>query len=144
MGKFRDLISGYRASRNLQGMDPEAMADLAKMTPDAYKASGEFNAANHMERLAAAGLVMQPSLDASDPRLAPVEEMPFDVYVKLVSRSVKEPTDEDGLEARGVEMGMAPGTTQRAFELWGQKVVSDQELGAHYTAVLQAELAAAG
>ena len=124
-------------------MDQEALADLAKMTPDAYKASGEFNAAAHMERLAAAGLVMKPALDASDPRLAPVEGMAFDVYVKLVARSVKDPTDEVGLEARGVEMGMAPGTTQRAFEVWGQKIVSDQELGAHYTAVLQAEVAAA-
>ena len=141
MGKFRDLISGYRASRNFQGMDPEALADLAKMTPDAYKASGQFDAAAHMERLAAAGLVSQPSLDASDPRLAPVEGMPFDAYVKLVARSISEPTDEAGLEARGVELGMAPGATQRAFELWGQRVVSDQELGAHYTAVLQAEVA---
>ena len=117
--------------------------DLAKMTPEAG-ASKDFDAAAHMERLAAAGFVSQPSLDPSDPRLEPVEGMPFDVYVKLVASSIRNPADEDGLEARGVEMGLAPGTTQRAFELWGQKVVSDGELGVHYTAVLQAEIAAAG
>ena len=142
MGKFRDLISGYRASRSLRGVDQEALMDLAKMTPSAGQAEG-FDAAAHMERLAAAGLVSQPTLDAADPRLAPVEGMPFDVYVKLVARSIKDPTDEAGLEARGAKMGMAPGATRGAFELWGRRVVSDQELGGHYTAVLQAEVAAA-
>ena len=140
MGKFRDLISGYRASRSFGDFDQSALADLAKMTPSSGTAEG-FNAADHMQRLAQAGLIAQPSLDASDPRLAPVEGMSFDVYVKLVASSISAPTDEAGLESRGVEMGMAPGTTRGAFEQWGQKVVSDQELGGHYTAVLQAELA---
>ena len=117
--------------------------DLAQMTPSAGQAEG-FNAAAHMERLAAAGLVSQPSLDSSDPRLEPVEGMPFDVYVQLVARSIREPTDEEGLEARGAEMGMAPGATRGAFEAWGQRVVADPELGVHYTAMLQAEIAAAG
>ena len=140
VGKLRDLISGYRASRNVAGIDQEALADLAKMTPSAGAAEG-FNAADHMERLAQAGLIAQPSLAASDPRLEPLEGMSFDVYVKLVLSSIREPTDEDGLEARGAELGMAPGATRSAFEQWGQKVVTDPELGIHYTAVLQAELA---
>jgi hypothetical protein len=141
VGKLRDLISGYRASRNTGDVDRDALVDLAKMTPSAGAAEG-FNAADHMERLAQAGLIAQPSLDGSDPRLAPLAGMPFDVYVKLVAGSIREPTDEDGLEARGVELGMAPGATRSAFEQWGQKVVSDPELGVHYTAVLQAEMAA--
>jgi hypothetical protein len=138
---LRDLFNAYRASRGMQGMDQETLSKLATMTPEAYQQSGDFNAAAHMERLAQAGLIAQPSLEPSDPRLEPIEGMPFDTYVKLVAASISEPTDEDGLEARGVAAGMAPGATRHAFELWGQKVVSDPELGVHYTAVLQAELA---
>ena len=141
MGKLRDLISGYRASRSMKNLDQGALADLAAMTPSAG-ASEDFNAAAHMERLAAAGLVSQPTLEPSDPRLEPVDGMPFDAYVKLVASSIKDPMDAEGLEARGVELGMEPDSTRRAFELWGQKVVSDPELGVHYTAVLQAEVAA--
>ena len=127
----------------MKGVDQQALADLAAMTPGAGASEG-FDAAAHMERLAAAGLVSQPALDPSDPRLEPVERMSFDVYVKLVASSIKDPTGADGLEVRGVELGMAPGSTGRAFELWGQQVVSDPELGVHYTAALQAEVAAAG
>lgn len=142
MGRLRDLISGYRASRSLKEIDQGALAELAAMTPSAGAAEG-FDAAAHMQRLAAAGLVSQPTLEPSDPRLQPVEGMPFEVYVKLVASSIKDPTDAEVLEARGVASGMAPGSTRRAFELWGEKVVSDPELGVHYTAVLQAQVAAA-
>ena len=110
------------------------------MGPASGTAQG-FDAAGHMERLAQAGLIAQPSLEPSDPRLEPVDGMSFDVYVELVVASISEQTDEAGLEARGVEHGMAPGTTRGAFEKWGEKIVSDPELGVHYTAVLQAGLA---
>lgn len=125
----------------MANIDGAALRDLANMTPSSGTTEG-FNAADHMERLARAGLIAQPSLDDSDPRLEAVDGMQFDVYVKLVVASIKQPTDEEGLEARGVELGMAPGTTRGAFERWGEKVVSDPELGVHYTAVLQAEMAA--
>ena len=141
MGRIRDLISGYRASRNVAEIDPEALRDLAKMTSSSGTAEG-FDAAGHMERLAQAGLIAQPSLDGSDSRLEPVAGLPFDLYVKLVVASIREPTDEAGLESRGVAGGMAPGTTRGAFQKWGERVVSDPELGVHYTAVLQAEMAA--
>ena len=58
VGKLRDLMSGYRASRSMKGMDQQALANLAAMTPGAGAAEG-FDAAAHMERLAAAGLVSQ-------------------------------------------------------------------------------------
>ena len=137
---LRDLFSAYRASRRLKGVDPEVlMQSFAGTAPDA---SGPFNAAAHMQHLAQAGLVAEAALEPGDARLEPIDGMSFVVYVKLAAGAITEPTDEAGLEARGRELGMAPETTTPAYELWGQKVVSDPELGMHYTAALQAEVAA--
>lgn len=96
--------------------------------------------AAHMRQLAHAGLVCQPTLEADDPRLRPVDGMSFDVYVRLAAKSITDPATGI-LESRGIDLGMSPGTTGPAFEKWSNKVVSDAELGIHYTALLQAEIA---
>ena len=82
---------------------------------------------------------MQPTLDPGDPRLEPIDGMSFDVYVELAAGTIQNGSSE-GLESAGAALGMPSGTTEPAFEAWGQRVVADHELGTHYTALLQAQL----
>jgi hypothetical protein len=83
--------------------------------------------AAYMATLAANGMVMQPSLPARDPRLAPVDGLAFEDFVELVAREIVDPEGTD--------------TQVAGFDGWSARVTADPALGSHYTGVLQARLA---
>ena len=139
MGTFKTLIGAWRSRKALQDPGLQTVAagaapgslDIGTLQAMAANRGAAADPAAHMRALADAGLIMKPCLDASDPRLQPVDGMSFETYVELVAASIA--------GASGGEE-----TTEPAFEKWSNKVVSDQELGVHYTAVLQAKLAEEG
>ena len=136
MGTFKTLIGAWRARKALQASGPPGMSpgaapgslDIEALQAMAANRGNAADPAAHMRALADAGLVMKPCLDPSDHRLQPIDGMSFEAYVELVAGSI-------GGSSGGEE------TAEPAFEEWGNRVVSDQELGVHYTAVLQARLA---
>ena len=136
--RTRALVSGFRTMRAMRGqgmggpaMDPDAIQAAMRASEGmrAAVARGERpDTAAYMQTLADSGLVMSRCLPDGDPRLAPIDGLGFEAFVGLVAGEI---TDPDGTD-----------TAVPGFDAWGRRVTADQELGVHYTAVLQEMLAA--
>lgn len=113
----------------------------AGMMGQKLKAEGsreQGTAAAYFEQLSKAGLTVEPTLAADDPKLAPLQEMSFDAFVKITAKRIVG-SGEMSVEQTAAELGQ-PQATTAAFEAWSERVCRDAEVGLSYTAALQAEI----
>lgn len=154
MGRIREAL----ARVGLRNSDPRTSADreaelIERSTGRAREvleagamgnqlkagAGAHGDMAAYFKQLSKAGLTAEPTLAAGDPKLAPIDGLSFEAYVKIAAAYVIGAA-EGPVEAAGAELG-EPKATTAAFEAWGDRVTSDAQVGLSYTAALQAEVA---